>query len=58
MIEVMEPQPIPYNQGKLFECKYCDNTGRVYEPNHIGVLDIGSKKRPCPVCHGSGYQRI
>lgn len=58
MIELMEPQPMPYAQGKIFECKYCDGSGREYEPNHVGILDIGSKKRPCRVCHGTGYQRI
>lgn len=45
-------------QGTLVECRYCDSTGRVHEPNHIGVLDIGSRRKPCPVCHGSGYQRV
>lgn len=58
MIEVMDPQPIPYAQGKLVDCKYCENTGRVHEANHVGILDIGSHRKPCPVCHGAGYQRI
>jgi hypothetical protein len=45
-------------QGKLIECKYCDATGKVREPNNLGILEIGSKKRPCPACGGSGYQRV
>ena len=35
-------------QGKLVECKYCDATGKVREPDHLGPLAIGTKKRPCP----------
>jgi DnaJ-class molecular chaperone len=45
-------------QGKLVECKYCKCTGKVYEANHVGILDIGSQAKPCPVCHGTGYQRV
>jgi len=45
-------------QGKLVECKYCDATGKVREPNNLGILEIGSRKKPCPACGGSGYQRV
>ena len=44
--------------GKLVECRYCDGTGKVRESDNIGPLAIGSRKRPCPACGGSGFQRV
>lgn len=58
MIEVMEPQPIPYAQGKIVECKFCNGGGKTREWTHVGILDINPYNKPCPVCHGTGYQRI
>jgi DnaJ-class molecular chaperone len=55
-LELVEAQTMP--QGQVVHCRYCSNTGKVHEANHVGILDIGSHAAPCPVCHGTGYQRI
>jgi len=44
--------------GTIVECRYCDGTGKVREPDHIGPLAIGSKKKPCPACGGTGVRRV
>jgi len=54
-LETFESQEL---KGKLVECKYCDGTGKSHNTKNIGMLEIGSKKVPCPACRGSGYQRV
>jgi DnaJ-class molecular chaperone len=54
-LESIESQSI---KGKLVTCKYCDGTGKTMNTKNIGMLEIGSKKSPCPACKGSGYQRV
>lgn len=54
-LETLESQEL---KGKLVTCKYCDGTGKTTNTKNIGMLEIGSKKSPCPACKGSGYQRV
>jgi DnaJ-class molecular chaperone len=57
-MEIMETQSNSHNQGMLVECNYCHNSGKVYEANHVGILDIGTRAKVCPACHGTGYHRV
>jgi DnaJ-class molecular chaperone len=53
-----EEQMTDITLGKLVECRYCEGTGKVREHDHLGPLAIGSKKKSCPACGGSGFQRV
>ena len=37
-----------FNDPKLVDCKYCESTGRIYEPNHMGNLEISGNHKNIP----------
>ena len=46
------------SRTELVDCKRCDATGKIKVDNDVGPLAIGKKTETCPVCHGSGKQRV